>query len=79
MILETLPEVQALTHEEKMILTLELLEELNAPPASSDQEAAILEVLNARHEAYLRSPSTVSSWEEARARLQAKTGATWRK
>lgn len=79
MILETLPNVQSLSADEKAILAQELLDELNAPAVSVDQEAAILDVLNRRFEDYRRNASEGSSWGDVRARLKEKTGASWRK
>ncbi len=78
MILDRLPEVQALSREEKAVLTQELLDDLNAPTISGEQESAILEVLNARFEAYRSDPSTALPWVEVRERLIARTGASWR-
>tara|TARA_Y100001934_G_scaffold273522_1_gene363980 strand:- start:347 stop:502 length:156 start_codon:yes stop_codon:yes gene_type:complete len=51
MILDTLPEVESLSDEKKLILTQELLDELHAPEVSPEQDEAVLEVLNARFEA----------------------------
>ncbi|MGB0580624.1 MAG: addiction module protein [Limisphaerales bacterium] len=79
MVLETLPEVKSLSAEQKLILTQELLDELHAPAMSPEQDQAILEVLDARFEAYQADPSTGSTWQEVRARLREKTGASWQK
>lgn len=79
MILDTLPDVQKLTPEEKTPLAEELLDELNAPKLSDDQDKAILEVLNERMEAYRAGNMTGSSWSEVRERLRVKTGASWQK
>ncbi len=44
MVIDRLPDVRALSREEKEILTQELFDELNAPETSSDRSAAILDV-----------------------------------
>lgn len=77
MILETLPDVQKLSKEEKTLLAEELLDDLNAPTVSGAQERAMLEVLNERMEAYRQDRDTGSSWTEAKKRLQRETGASW--
>lgn len=79
MILERFPDVQSLSTEEKQILAEELLDDLNAPVVTSEQDEAILEVLNARFAAFQDAPGSSSSWEEARNRLRKQTGASWRK
>jgi len=79
MILETLPDVQLLSEDEKAVLAEELLDELNAPKLLPDQERAILDVLNERFEAFRSGKIAGSSWAEVRARLQEKTGASWQK
>ena len=79
MLIEKFPELRALSLEEKSILTQELLDDLNAPVLTDEQEAGIIEVLNRRFEAYQAEPSTASSWGEVRKRLQEKTGASWQK
>ena len=45
MILETLPEVQALSEKEKSLLAQELMDVLHAPCTTPEQDEAILEVL----------------------------------
>ena len=77
MIIETLPDIQNLTKSEKEVLARELLDELNAPETSPDQDAAILDLLNQRYEAYISGEEEVSSWKEVQSRLKAKTGASW--
>ena len=72
-----IPAVKALSDEQKSILTQELLDELNAPQVSGECESAVLEVLNARYEAYRNAPSTASSWEAVKERLRQKTDASW--
>jgi putative addiction module component (TIGR02574 family) len=79
MVLDTLPAVKALSDEQKSILTQELLDELNAPQVSDECELALLEMLNARYEAYSMDPSTASSWEAVKERLRQKTGASWQR
>lgn len=79
MLLDTLPHVQSLTRQEKTILAQELLDDLNAPDVAAVQDAAILEVLEARLRSYRENPAAASSWEDARERLREKTGASWRK
>ncbi len=79
MILDTLPEVQSLSMDEKTVLANELLDELNAPPVCASQEGAILDVLNERYEAYREGNNSGANWAEVRARLQEKTGASWRR
>lgn len=53
MIIETLPDVQTLSKSDKEVLARELLDELNAPETSPSQDAAMLELLNQRYEAYI--------------------------
>jgi putative addiction module component (TIGR02574 family) len=79
MILETLPDVQKLTADEKIILAEELLDDLNAPNLSGSQEMAILQVLNERLDAFSKGRTPASSWEEVQNRLREKTGAPWRR
>jgi len=79
MILETLPEVKSLSDEHKLLLAQELLDELHAPAVSPEQDQAILEVLDARYEAFVTGSTAAAPWSEARDRLREKTGASWRK
>lgn len=81
MILDQIPEIQALSREKKEILAQELLDDLNAPKLSPDQEAAMLDVLNSRYNAYRENPesSIAGKWSEVKGRLAEKTGASWQK
>lgn len=79
MILETLPEVQALSEKEKSLLAQELMDELHAPCTTPEQDEAILEVLEQRMAAYERGEMKAISWSDLKAKLQKETGASWQK
>jgi hypothetical protein len=79
MIIDKIPEIRALSREEMSILTQELLNELNAPKCSDEQDRSILDVLNQRFADFQEDPKAASSWSEVRERLQHKTGDSWRK
>jgi putative addiction module component (TIGR02574 family) len=70
MIIETLPDVQTLSKSDKEVLARELLDELNAPETSPSQDAAMLELLNQRYEAYISGEEATSSWKDVQARLK---------
>lgn len=59
MVLETLPEVQSLSRSDKEALASELLDELHAPETTDSQDAALLELLDQRYQAYLAGDGQV--------------------
>jgi putative addiction module component (TIGR02574 family) len=74
MISETIPEIQAMLASRKLLLAGELWDEAMAEELDVPASPALLEELDRRHEEYRKDPSSVSSWEEAKARILA-TGA----
>lgn len=65
MILETIPEIQKLTNQEKLQLANELWEELENQ-ADSVIDPAIIELLESRMAEYRRNPSSARSYEEVK-------------
>lgn len=65
MILETIPEIQKLSSEEKLQLANELWEELEKLDDSSI-DPAIIELLESRMAQYRDDPSTARTYEEVK-------------
>lgn len=70
MIIDSLPEVQGLSPEQKWKLAEELWDEL-IPEKISDRDDAIEELINQRMRHYKEHPETASSWEAVKSRLNA--------
>jgi putative addiction module component (TIGR02574 family) len=77
MILETLPQVQALSAEQRQQLFDELWMEILDESKNEARDAAIEKLLEHRYQKYLENPSSAMSLEELRARHEANKRA-WR-
>jgi putative addiction module component (TIGR02574 family) len=74
MILDKLPNVQQLSHDQKWELIDDLWQQL-LPPPNHEPRPEIVALLEARMEEYRRDPAQGSTWAEAKARLRAARGA----
>ncbi len=63
MILEKIPEIQNLTTNEKSILLEELAIDISKNE-ESDVRHDYLEILNQRHQDYLKDPTKTSTWNQ---------------
>lgn len=70
MILERYPEIQALSAEEKLLLSDELQDAAMGIPEDPRRDAAILELLEERGRKYEADPSTGMTLEEFQARFE---------
>ena len=71
MILETIPQVQELDTDEKLLLVAELWDDLNAQKADFPVSAELAAELADREDEYRRDPeSTVTTWSEAKQRIR---------
>lgn len=70
MIIEQLPEVQKLSHEDKMALAIELINETTATQ-EEDVDERIVTMLYERLEEYRKNLDAVFTWEEVKARALA--------
>jgi hypothetical protein len=69
MLLETLPEVQALAPADKWVLMRELWQDLNPQIADAERDQQIFEILQKRTAEYLADPSLARPQAEVMARL----------
>ena len=58
----------------KLLLASELWDEAMAEDLDIPASPALLEELDRRHDEYRKDPSSVTSWEEAKARILASGG-----
>lgn len=70
MILDKVPDVQRLSHDEKWLLIDELWQQL-LPPPEREPRPEIIALLEARMSEYQKSPALGSLWAEVKARLRA--------
>jgi putative addiction module component (TIGR02574 family) len=70
MILDTLPEVQSLSAQDKWLLAEELWDEL-IPDVNESRDAAIEKLIDARMEDYRQNPETATSWDAVKQRIKA--------
>jgi hypothetical protein len=70
MILETIPQLAALTDEQRELLAMELLESIQADQASEDVDPRILAILEQRHADFLANPQNVRTWTDVKASIQ---------
>jgi putative addiction module component (TIGR02574 family) len=69
MIVERIPELKALSSEEKLLLVGELWDELAADPKALPARPDHINVLQERLEHYRKHPDDVTAWEAVRARI----------
>ena len=69
MILETLPEVQALSPAEKRVLAEELWEEIIPLQPLTDDDEALLRLLDSRMQSWREGKTSGASWSVVRERL----------
>jgi hypothetical protein len=74
MILEKLPDVQALAPDEKWNLLAELWLELSADLESAPARPAHLALLEERFAGYLARPEQIRTWEQVRQKLAEHNG-----
>lgn len=74
MVIERLPEVQALSLAEKAVLAGELWELVEAQPSSFPVRPEIVELLEQRWQHHLQHPEEASPWSEVRERLHRAIG-----
>jgi hypothetical protein len=72
MILERFPELEKLSLEERALLYSELGETLFDDRPSGQSDATILELLEHRHQEYLKNPELARPAEEVLARLRSR-------
>ena len=72
MIAETIPGLERLSPEEKLILVGELWDELTAPPEAFPPRDEHVRLLRERLEHYRKNPNDVTAWAELRARIVGK-------
>lgn len=68
MIIERIPEIGALSEDEKYTLVRELLTDLS-DQGTDTPDPAIVAVLEERLREYEASPEAVSTWDEVKARI----------
>jgi putative addiction module component (TIGR02574 family) len=68
MIIERIPEIGALSEDEKFTLVRELLNELS-DQGNETPDPAIVTLLEERLREYEANPAAVSTWEEVKARI----------
>jgi putative addiction module component (TIGR02574 family) len=73
MILDKVPDVQRLSHDEKWELIDELWRQL-LPPPNHEPRPEVVALLEARMEEYRHDPAQGAPWAEAKARLRAARG-----
>jgi putative addiction module component (TIGR02574 family) len=71
MITERIPELKALTPDEKLMLAGELWEELASDPSAFPPRADHIKVIEERLEHYRQNPNDTVAWEELKARILA--------
>jgi len=69
MIAERIPELKALSTEEKLLLVRELWDELAAAPEAFPPRDDHNKILQQRLEDYRRNPQNVLAWEQVKARI----------
>lgn len=69
MILETLPQIHAMSATEKLLLVSELWDEISSHAEDVPVSREVMEELDRRAEEYVRDPSAVISWEDAKERV----------
>jgi len=69
MIADKIPELKALSPEEKLILVAELWDELAAHPGSFPPREDHLGILQERMEHYRQHPEDVVAWEDVKSRI----------
>ena len=72
MIAETIPALNSLSADQKILLAAELWRDAVGGDAK-EPNAALVEALQERLDAYRKNPEHVSSWEQVRSRLVNKT------
>ncbi|HEY3900759.1 MAG TPA: addiction module protein [Chthoniobacter sp.] len=70
MILDKMPDVQRLSHDEKWTLIQELWQEL-LPAEELEPRPEVVELLDARMAEFQRNPAAGSPWAEAKLRWRA--------
>ena len=68
MIVETLPEVQRLTPEHKLVLAAELFEDATAHEGG-EPDPEIVRILDQRLQEYRDDPDSASPWSAVKARI----------
>ena len=69
MILERFPEVQKMSHSEKLLLVSELWNDLEAHPSEVPVSPEILAELDRRMEQFRQNPSEFTTWETIKERI----------
>lgn len=70
MLLEKMPQIQALTPSEKLLLVTELWEDLSAHPENIPVSRETIAELDRRVEHYRKHPDQTTTWEKVKERLQ---------
>jgi putative addiction module component (TIGR02574 family) len=71
MIADKIPELKALSLDEKLILAGELWDEVAAHPDALPPRADHIKLLQERLEHYRQHPEDVTAWEDVKARILA--------
>jgi len=74
MIAETIPALDDLDPEQKLLLASELWDSVADSKVDVPVSEALLRELDRRLEEYRKDPSKVSSWEDAKQRIRASRG-----
>ena len=74
MIADSIPQLNALSGDQKLLLASELWDAALAEDLEIPASNALLEELDRRHDEYQRDPSMVTSWEDAKTRILASKG-----
>ena len=74
MIADSIPQLHALSGDQKLLLASELWDSALAEDLEIPASKALLEELDRRHDEYQRDPSMVTSWEDAKTRILASKG-----
>ncbi len=70
MIADKIPQLDDLDANEKLLLVSELWDSLTAGRLDIPVSDSLFEELDRRHEEYLKDPSQVTSWEDAKRRIR---------
>ncbi len=70
-IAETIPALERLSSEEKLLLVSELWDEVTAHHSDVPVSQKLLDELDRRMEEFRRDPATATTWDEAKQRIRA--------
>ena len=71
MIAETIPALERLSSEEKLLLVSELWDEITAQQNHIPVSQTLLDELDRRMEEFRRDPAAATTWDEAKQRIRA--------